>query len=89
MKEQLRKKGFLKNKEIAYPCVYAISAGMVLGPVPIPEEYKVAEEMLIGYVLELMKTSIKNRAVIRWDKDGNKKATQFWRDENGNPYFKK
>lgn len=74
------------KKETTYPYVYALSAGMGFGPITIPEEHRVSEKASIDYVLELMKGYIRNRAVIRWDEKGIKKATQFWRDKDGKPY---
>jgi hypothetical protein len=77
------------KKEISYPCVYAITANMPFGPILIPQEHKVSEEATINYVLGLMETYIRSRAVIRWDEKGVKKTTQFWRDKNGKPYCEK
>jgi hypothetical protein len=78
----------MENK-ITYPCVYALSAGMGFGPISIPKEHRVSEMVAIEYVLGLMKQYIKGRAVIRWDEKGIKKATQFSRDEKGNPIYQK
>ena len=77
------------KKEISYPCVYTLCAGMPCGPILIPEEHKMSEEVTINYVLKLMESYIKNRAVICWDEKSVKKATHFWRDDNGKPYYKK
>ncbi len=77
-------------KEITYPCIYAICAGMPYGPIPVPEPHcLLSEQAIIDYALGLMKNYIKNRVVIRWDEKGVKKATQLWRDKNGNPYAEK
>jgi hypothetical protein len=75
------------KKIITYPCIYALSAGMGFGPILIPKAYCTSEEKVINYTLKIMKTFIRNRAVIRWDEKGNKKPTRFWRDENANPYL--
>jgi hypothetical protein len=71
------------KKKITYPCIYALSAGMGFGPIAIPEPHCLSEKASIDYALGLMKTHIKNRAVIRWDEKGNKKVTQLWRSKNG------
>ena len=76
----------MEENKIVYHCVYALSAGTGFGPTPIPEEHRVSEKASIDYVLELMNGCIRNRAVIRWDEKGIKKATQFWRDKKGRPY---
>jgi hypothetical protein len=65
------------KKEISYPCVYAITANMPFGPILIPQEHKVSEEATINYVLGLMETYIRSRAVIRWDEKGVKKQHSF------------
>ena len=75
----------MENK-IIYPCIYALSAGMGFGPISIPEEYHISEKVAIEYVLVLMKSYIRGRAIIRWDEKGIKKPTFLGRKENGEPY---
>ncbi len=75
------------KKEITYPCIYALSAGMGFGPILIPKVHCVSKETVMNYTLALMKTYTRNRAVVRWDEKGTEEPTHFWRDENGNPYL--
>jgi hypothetical protein len=78
----------MKNKlEQKYPCYYVVCAGMPCGPLIIPEQFCLAEEATINYVLNQMINHIKGRVIIEWGVNPNKKPTVFWRDKNGKPYI--
>ena len=73
------------NRETTpFPRIWAISAGMGFGPIEIPSKHRKDEDSAIAYTVELMRVYIRGRAVIQWDPEGKKRASEFSRDGEGN-----